>query len=386
MRKRSLSLLIFIFICVFILQGFTWKDLVPDFLSGKQDTIKIGAVIPLTGKSAALGNYHKQGIDLAVKETNEQNGINGKKIEVVYEDSRNEGKTGIAAYRKLVDIHKVPVLISTFSGVCVPIASTIKSTNNTNAVFLGTATSAPNITIGSEYVFRSFIISSVESREIAKFVAEQLKLNRIAVYCVEDDYGLGAADVFEEEFQNKYKQKLVFKDSFGITQTDHKNTVIKIKNSKPDAIFLTGYGQSLVAAIKQIREADIHCEIICTATLALPNVFNNLGDAKEGIYLTSSLYDETSDLPEYKNFKELYTKIYPDSNANYQTASTYLCLKLIAKAIENGGYTASGIKNALMKIKDFPTPLGKVSFNENREASFPVKIKKIKNGKIVNIL
>lgn len=378
MRKKiAFSVIIVFFISLLIISGCSRKE--------DSHVIEIGAIIPLSGESAALGMLHKNGIDLATKEINESGGILGKNLEIVYEDSKNDGKTGLSAFRKLLNINKVPAIICTFSKVCVPVSSVMKSENISNTVLFDTATSAPNITLGNEYIFRSFITSAVEAKEIYKYIVDTLNLSRIAVYYVNDDYGLGSAEAFVKETEQKGKGEIVFKDFFEITQTEHRSTVLKIKTSKPEAIFITGYGQSFVALIKQIREAQVDSEIFCTATLALPDVFGNLGEEKNGLYLTSSLYDESSKIPDYINFKNDYNEMFPDSQDNYQSAATYMVLKLIAKAIEKRGETPQEIKNGLQDIQDFPSPLGNITLDENREAPFPVKIKKVINGSIENI-
>lgn len=377
MRKKiTLSLVVIFVVSLFVIQGCSKKE--------ETDVVKIGAIIPLSGKSATLGILHKYGIDLATKEINESGGIKGKKIKIIYEDSKNEGKTGLSAFRKLQNINKLPVIICTFSKVCVPVSSLMKSENINKTVLFNTATSAPNITLGNEYIFRSFITSDVEAKEIYKYIVETLDLKRIALYYVNDDYGLGSAEAFIQEIDQHRKGEIVFKDFFEITQTEHRSTILKIKTSRPEAIFLTGYGQSFVALIKQLREAQIESEIFCTATLALPDVFGNLGEEKNGLYLTSSLYDDSSNDPEYINFNKYFNEIYPDSQDNYQSAATYMVLKLIAYAIETKGQTPQDIKNGLQEIKDFPSPLGNITLNDNREAPFPVKIKKVIDGRIEN--
>ena len=52
----------------------------------EEDTIKIGGIAPLTGSAAEYGNAVKQGADLYIDELNAVGGINGKKVEIVWED------------------------------------------------------------------------------------------------------------------------------------------------------------------------------------------------------------------------------------------------------------------------------------------------------------
>src|SRR5437016_2373828 len=50
--------------------------------------IRIGAVLPLSGDSAAWGQQGRWGIDFAVRKVNSAGGINGQRVEVAFEDSQ----------------------------------------------------------------------------------------------------------------------------------------------------------------------------------------------------------------------------------------------------------------------------------------------------------
>ena len=64
----------------------------------KEDTIKVGAIFPLTGQASSDGNNAINGIKIAIKEINANGGLNGKKVELVAEDSNSDdSKTVISA-------------------------------------------------------------------------------------------------------------------------------------------------------------------------------------------------------------------------------------------------------------------------------------------------
>lgn len=52
------------------------------------DTIKLGGMLPLSGRAADLGITCKQGAELAVKEINAKGGVLGKKLELLMADSK----------------------------------------------------------------------------------------------------------------------------------------------------------------------------------------------------------------------------------------------------------------------------------------------------------
>ncbi|MDI6721115.1 MAG: ABC transporter substrate-binding protein, partial [Candidatus Aenigmarchaeota archaeon] len=78
-------------------------------------TVKIGFIAPLTGDAAVYGLPLKNMVELATEEINSQGGIDGKKVEIIYEDGKCNGKDAATAMQKLVSVDKVRVI---FGGFC----------------------------------------------------------------------------------------------------------------------------------------------------------------------------------------------------------------------------------------------------------------------------
>jgi branched-chain amino acid transport system substrate-binding protein len=56
------------------------------------------------------GQAARRGIELAVNEANSAGGINGRKIELIYEDTQGNASNAVSAYEKLTKIDKVDVI------------------------------------------------------------------------------------------------------------------------------------------------------------------------------------------------------------------------------------------------------------------------------------
>ena len=67
------------------------------------ETIKLGGVGPLTGGYANYGLSVQHGAELAVKEINAAGGVNGKQLELSFQDSQGDPESAVAAYGKLMD-------------------------------------------------------------------------------------------------------------------------------------------------------------------------------------------------------------------------------------------------------------------------------------------
>ena len=75
------------------------------------DTIKIGAIVSLTGTYAGLGQPEKNALEMEVARINEAGGVNGKSIEVIYEDDATDEAKAVAAASKLIEQDKVVAII-----------------------------------------------------------------------------------------------------------------------------------------------------------------------------------------------------------------------------------------------------------------------------------
>ena len=80
-----------------------------------QDTIKIGWVGPLSPPGGyAEGALMKQATELAAEEINAKGGLLGKKVEVIYEDTRGQPEEGTAAAERLISQDKVVAITGEF--------------------------------------------------------------------------------------------------------------------------------------------------------------------------------------------------------------------------------------------------------------------------------
>ena len=93
--------MVFLFLAIYV-SGCTTPDV---------DTIKIGAVLPLTGDGTPdQGQASQKAITLAIDEINSQGGVNGKHLEAIFEDSQCQAQKGVTAITKLIDIDNAGIV------------------------------------------------------------------------------------------------------------------------------------------------------------------------------------------------------------------------------------------------------------------------------------
>ena len=68
---------------------------------GDEDVFRIGVMESLTGTGETYGTVANQANQMAADEINAAGGVNGRRLELVVEDSQCSAKDAIAAYNKL---------------------------------------------------------------------------------------------------------------------------------------------------------------------------------------------------------------------------------------------------------------------------------------------
>ncbi len=76
------------------------------------DSITIGAFGPITGPAAYIGLAGRDGAAMAIKEINAAGGINGRKLNMIFEDDGHSPAKALAAVKKLIDEDKVFMLFN----------------------------------------------------------------------------------------------------------------------------------------------------------------------------------------------------------------------------------------------------------------------------------
>jgi branched-chain amino acid transport system substrate-binding protein len=252
--------------------------------------IKVGAVFSMTGFGQLYGEETQKGFDLC-KNSN---------IELIVEDSQSKPTVGVTAFNKLVSVDKPDIILVMMSSVA---ESTLPLVKNYIGPVLATSVSASKITErGGEKYFRYFSTGETESKTAAEYMLNTLKVKKVGVLYLNSDYGLtyvnGITEVFGKEF--------VVNESFNQGTTDFKTHIIKLKESGADAIYIAGYDNDLLLAIKDIRL--LKYSGIVFANEIFTNITNKLDkEVLEGIYFSALRFftAEKSD-SFYTNFKQKY--------------------------------------------------------------------------------
>src|SRR3954447_13016970 len=219
------------------------------------DTIKVGAVYPLTGPVAEDGAVVLKGAKLAVKLFNDAGGLNGDKVELLVEDGACIPAQSVAGAEKLISANKVVALAGAFcsssTGATMDVAQRYK------VPMVAGISTAPNLTErGNRYLFRIQATSQMLADAFAPKMMELAGGKKLAFLVVNDDWGRSIAQYYKTSLERSGAQP-VSTQIFDANETDLFSYITNIKRAEPDAIMMAANTQNAVTVTEQLRQMNI---------------------------------------------------------------------------------------------------------------------------------
>lgn len=337
--------------------------------------IKIGWVGPLSGDVATIGQNVKTATELAVSEINNNGGINGRQLQVIYEDGKCDGKEAVTAVTKLINIDNVGVIIG---GLCssetiapAPIAEKAK------VIMISAASSNPSITDAGDYIFRDYPSDSFQGVKAAEFAVNTLKAKNIAVLSCTDDWCQGLQKVFKDKAVALGANIVADEKYDGKTTKDLRTQLTKIKTANADLLYFPSYTDGAVIGLRQAKSIGLIIKVLGGDSWSDPKIVADTGSMSEGImYLVPSS-------PNAGSFEADMLKAGKETTIG--TREAYDAVKILAQIMKEVGSNSTKIKNALYKVQNYQGISGNISFDKNGDlSSASYDVKTIKNGKAVN--
>lgn len=346
--------------------------------AGEPKEIKIGAILVLTGPDARTGQSAKEGIALAAQEINEDGGIKGKKLVIIYEDDQGQPQQSVSAAKKLISVDNVPVILGPMWSTSVLAVAPIAEKNK--VVILSSTASAPTITEAGDFIFRNTYNDIYEGSKDAEYAYKKMGYKRAGIVHVNLDAGIQIADVFVDEFE-KLGGTIVIREKYEVDAKDFRTILTKFKNEQLDFIYLMGYSE-MGQLVKQAKEIGLNIPFVSTIMFEISDVVEVAGNAAEGTVYSFPSYDPEKGGDVVKEFARKYREKYgrlPDPEA----AFSYDALKILASVMSQVGFKAVSIKEGLYKVKDYHGVTGITSFDESGDVVKPIGFKIVKNGQYV---
>lgn len=325
------------------------------------ETVKVGVLLPLTGSQAKFGEIEKRSYQMAADEINAKGGVNGKKIELLFEDDTGKPDVGRSGVEKLISREKVPVITGGYSSsvtaAAVPVAQQFK------VPFVISTGSADDITEkGYDYVFRINPPASEYPNAVKSFLQGVAKdVKTVALLYENSAFGQSSSKSFEKDAA-ALGLKIVVKEGYQAGAIDFKPILTKVKAANPDMLYMVSYVMDASLLMRQSKELRINPKIFVggAAGFTLPEFAKSAGDAAEGVY-SATLWVDTLPFPGARDYSKKFQKKY-GSETEYHGAEAYAAMYVVADALKRAkSISPKDVRDALAKT-DMKTAFGPVKF------------------------
>src|SRR5229473_3458400 len=215
-------------------------------------TIKLGAVLSITGAGNVYGLRSRDGANLAVKQINGSGGVNGAMIDLTVEDDTSDKATSLAKAQRLISQTNVLAFLGpTLSNSAVavhPLAETLRtpvlavSTTGSHIVpDCNWFAANPNAT-PCKYVFRDSLGEETAiSDNIKSYAADAHPKSGVLLVPKNDKVSSERGQIVQNTF-GQYNIQLLKVIDFSSNDADLMPYVTQAVQLKPDVIFITSVG------------------------------------------------------------------------------------------------------------------------------------------------
>ncbi len=329
--------------------------------SALAEGIRVGVILPLTGNLADIGRIELKSFQMAVNEINNAGGINGEKINLLFEDTAGEPKAGRSAIKKLIR-HQVCVV---GGGVSSSVTwAAIKQAKKNKIPFLVNTASADKITEkDGNYIFRLNAPVSEYFVPLSSFLINVAHVKTVGILYENTLFGQSGSNEFIERCKG-LKFRVVAKEAYEKGKVDFEDILLSINNRKPDLFYIiaasTGTDASLI--VRQAKELNLDTKFYLggSAGFTLTKFQVNAGAASEYVFAVTQWTPSV----QYPGASDFYNKFVTKNNEHpgYHGAQAYSAMYVIADALKRAkSHTPHDVRDALRET-DIMTVFGPVKF------------------------
>lgn len=344
--------------------------------------IILGANYEMTGALAAVAKQTVNGINLAIKQTNEQGGVLGKQIKLIIADNKSEPSESANAITKLIKNDNVKLVFGSVASSNV--LATVQIAHDSKIPLITATATNPSVTMEQDqvrpYVFRTCFIDPFQGEVMANFAAKSLQAKNAVMYIdSSSDYSKGLAKIFAEKFIAN-GGIIIGEESFLQKDQDFKSTLTKIKAINPDVVFIPAYYEEVGKIIRQAREIGIKSQLIGTDGWDDPKLIEIAGlSAVEGTFFSNHYSPQDQD-PKVVGFVKAYKAEY-NQEPSALAVLGYDCALVVIDAIKRAGSDdPEKIRQALEETKKLQITTGLLSIDNNHNPIKSAVVVEIKNG------
>ena len=364
------------------------------FPARSEDEIRLGAVLPVTGKESKIGGAYKQATEYAVKEINDAGGLDvgGKKMKIDLRllDDTSEASKSAQLVEQLMAQQKVHAVVGGYGSQLVQAQSVVPE--RYGIPFVAGGAGATSIYGRSKWVFGT--LSPVENLASTQmdFLSDLVKEGKlkpplkIAIIWENTEHGKDFQKGIQDFVKAHPKEfSVALDESFEMYAPDFKPLLTRLQNAKADLFMCDAHLEDYISMQRTYTQMGLYHQMVTYgARVSDEAARKGLGAATDYIF-ASGWWSDLLPYPQVKAWTDKY-KAATGTTPQWYHACAYETVRAILTAIRKAGsLKPDAIRSALasLEIKDSILPGGVYKFSKTGQAILPFVVTQNKpNGKL----
>lgn len=359
-----------LFAVVFILSG-----------CAPPEPLRLGFLGGLTSRVADLGIAGRNGALLAVEQRNAAGGVNGRNVELIVEDDRQDPQVAQQAVARLIDRQVAAIIGPMTSAMAV---ATLPLVNAAELVMVSPTATTPVLSGLDDYFLRILTASTDNAQKSATYHIRQQGYRRVvAAYDLRNQ-------AYSESWLTGYRH--VFEAAGGAVvsttafsssdETRFGDLAVQLLKPQPDAVLIIANSVDAALLVQQIRKRSASMPIVASEWAATERLIELGGRTVEGIVIAQFI-DRASTAPSYLAFLKAYRERFAqEPGFAGLTGFDATNVVLDALATKEEGQT---LKQAILARSVFAGAQAEIRFDAMGDAARETYLTTVRDGAFVRL-
>ncbi len=354
-------------------------------LSG--DPVQIGVAVAHTGNASVYGLDQELGAQLAQDYFNANGGINGRPVEIVFQDAGTDEQAAINAFNTLIGSNVVAIIGPTLSQQAF---AADPAADQAGVPVIGPSNTAKGIPQLGNFVSRvSAPVTVIAPNSIKAALTVNPNIKTVDVlYAKNDAFSVSETAVFQQILKDM-GLTVAHVQEFQTTDTVFTNQTSTVLADNPELVVISGLATDSGSLVKELRDLGYTGLIVGGNGLNSPNMFPICQSACDGIIVTQA-YSVLNDSAINKAFIDAY-KAKQAKNPGQFPAQSFTAVQVVVEAMRALGDVSSlSLADLRTKLNEqilkgsYDTPIGPITFTSegeiNQQAYYVAQIKMSADG------
>lgn len=326
------------------------------------ETIKIGSILPFSGVYASLGKDLSDGMKLYFDSIDWE--VEGKKIELIEEDTEADPQVALRKLRKLMDQDDIDILNGSVSTA---VAYAIRDEVDSKKLpYLTSHAGGNDLTRAkrSDYIWRSSFSSWQIGHSMGEWAFENVG-DKIYIAAADYAFGREVSQAFIEAYTNAGGE-IVGEVYPPLGNNDYSSYLTTIGGVEADGVYAFFAGSDAVRFVQQYEQFGLKekYKLVGSGWLVAEDLRETIGNAAEGTY-ASTFWDYSLETEENQAFVKAYEEAY-NRRPTIESLEGYDAARIIAEALAatKGDVSDSDKFVEAMANVSFTSPRGTISFDK----------------------